>query len=435
MRSFSLGVHGDIAAVAGKFAGWVSKKSGLGSGGMIGGRVARSLDKNILRKAAKDKTAVLVTGTNGKSTTTRMVSAALSSLGDVATNERGDNMTDGVLTALLRKPQAEFAVLEVDELYLRSVSEQVTPDVFVLLNLSRDQLDRMGETASVEKHIRETLSKYPQAQVVANCDDPLIVSAAWDCRNVTWVAAGLSWFDDSTTFPRGGQSVVRENGSWYVPGTDYRRPDPQWYLDGDALCKAEKGSEKGVGVPTVLRRDLRLQVPGRANRGNAAQAVSAALLLGADFDTAVSAVGGVESVAGRYSVVSVNGREVRLLLAKNPAGWQEALTMIDSDAKSVVIAVNGQIADGTDLSWLWDVDFEGLRTKSAKIVACGERGADLAVRLDYAGIDSDLEGTPQVAVANCERGRVDLIANYTAFRDFKRQLEAGSGRKKEKEWG
>ena len=139
--------------------------------------------------------------------------------------------------------------------------------------------------------------------------------------------------------------------------------------------------------------------------------------MGIDPAAAAAAVSSVTEVAGRYSVHDVNGRRARLMLAKNPAGWQEAMTMIDPRVDQVVIGVNGQVPDGQDLSWLWDVDFSAVKQPGRRVVACGERGADLAVRLEYAGD----------ALAACEPGRVEMLLNYTAMRDFKVLLDRKEG--------
>jgi UDP-N-acetylmuramyl tripeptide synthase len=161
---------------------------------------------------------------------------------------------------------------------------------------------------------------------------------------------------------------------------------------------------------------MTLTLPGKANRGNAAQAVAAAVALGADPVGAVAAASTVQEVAGRYSTVQVGSHSVHMLLAKNPAGWQEALSMIDPSVDGLVIAVNGQVPDGEDLSWLWDVKFEHF--EGVKVVAAGERGTDLAVRLTYAGVEHTLEPDPLRAIASCPPGRVEVLANYTAFRDL-----------------
>ena len=171
---------------------------------------------------------------------------------------------------------------------------------------------------------------------------------------------------------------------------------------------------------------MTLALPGAVNRGNATQAVAAAVALGADPAAAVAAVSGVEEVAGRYRTVRLGSHTARMLLAKNPAGWQEALSMVDKHGAGVVIAVNGQVPDGEDLSWLWDVRFEHF--EDTAVVAAGERGTDLAVRLGYAGVDHTLVHDTVAAIASCPPGHVEVIANYTAFLHLNRVLERHGGR-------
>lgn len=425
-----MSVRSHLATGVGRLARAASRTLGRGSGGMIGGEVALAVSPRVLADLARGRRCVTVTGTNGKSTTNRMVRAALSTRAAVASNVNGDNMPPGIVTALMETPRAPFAALEVDEMHLPLVAADVDPAVMVLLNLSRDQLDRVGEIGTVERRLRSAVDTHPAAVVVANCDDPLIASAAWDSDHVVWVAAGGGWGADSVGFPRGGR-VVRADGSWHVADgpTAFARPDPQWWLE-DALpgsAGADGASAVLVG-PDGVREDLHLALPGVANLGNAAQAVAAAVALGADVHAAAAAVCGVSEVAGRYSVHEVDGRLVRVMLAKNPAGWQEAMTMVDPEVDQVVVAVNGQVPDGQDLSWLWDVDFTVLETgRRRTVVACGERGADLAVRLEYDGLHCRRVGTPMEAIGLCRPGKVELLANYTAFRDLKRVLDARSG--------
>ncbi|MDO5719999.1 MAG: MurT ligase domain-containing protein [Actinomycetaceae bacterium] len=406
------GFRARSAIIAGSLAGRASRLLGKGSGGMIGGLVATRLDPHILSKVARGKDTVLITGTNGKSTTTAMVRAALGATGEpVASNLRGDNMTSGNLVALLDDLSAPYAALEVDELHLGAVADAVKPAAFILLNLSRDQLDRVGEITRVEKHIRDTINRHPNAWVVANCDDPLIVSAAWDAPRVIWVSVGCDWTSDATAFPRTGESIIHTETGWEIPGSIYARPQPQWSVDGDDLVH---GAE---------RWPLKLTIPGTVNRGNAAQAIVAAVALGRNVDDAVQAACSVKQVAGRYSTVNVEGRILHLLLAKNPAGWKESLAMLDQTAPTIILVVNGQVADGKDLSWLWDVEFETLTKATSTIYVTGERGADLAVRVLYAGVEAELVEDVKAAIMKAAVGPVEVLANYTAFRDLKAALK------------
>jgi len=401
--------RGRLALGAGAAARWASRVTGRGAGAMIGGLVAMSIDKSILGQLGKDRRAVVVTGTNGKSTTTRMTAAELATLGPVATNAEGANMDAGLVAALAGARQAELAALEVDEMHVPHVSDAVSPEVVVLLNLSRDQLDRVGEINHIERTLRAGLARHPDAVVIANCDDVLMTSAAYDCPNVVWVAAGGSWAGDSVSCPRSGEIIVRDGNHWYSTGTDFKRPTPQWTYDDTDIHGPE-----GFTLPMTLA------LPGAVNRGNATQAVAAAVALGADPAEAVAAVSTVDEVAGRYRTVKVGDHTARLLLAKNPAGWQEALSMIDKDAAGVVISVNGQVPDGEDLSWLWDVRFEHF--ERTQVVAAGERGTDLAVRLGYAGVEHTLVHDTLAAIASCPPGHVEVIANYTAFLQLNRKV-------------
>ena len=404
-----LTLRGRAALAAGSTARWASRVTGRGAGAMIGGLVAMTLDRSILGQLGQGRRSVVVTGTNGKSTTTRMTAAALATLGPVASNSEGANMDAGLVAALASVRDAELAALEVDEMHVPHVSDAVDPSVIVLLNLSRDQLDRVGEINHIERTLRGGLARHRDAVIVANCDDVLMTSAAYDSPNVVWVAAGGSWSGDSVSCPRSGEIIVRDGRDWRSTGTDFKRPSPQWWFDDTRIYGPD-----GLVLPMTLA------LPGAVNRGNATQAVAAAVALGADPAAAVAAVSGVDEVAGRYRTVQIGSHNARILLAKNPAGWQEALSMVDKQAAGVVISVNGQVPDGEDLSWLWDVRFEHF--DDTVVVAAGERGTDLAVRLGYAGVEHSLVHDTVAAIGSCPPGHVEVIANYTAFLQLNRRI-------------
>ncbi|MEU3271503.1 MurT ligase domain-containing protein [Saccharomonospora sp. NPDC006951] len=398
------------ALAAGKLAAGASRRTGRGTGAVIGGRTALKLDPGALARLGQDRTVLLVTGTNGKTTTSLMLTRILSVLGSVAANSTGANMPDGLLAALTERPDAPYAVLEVDENYVPWVADRVRPAGIVLLNLSRDQLDRVGEVRSTERDLRAAVARLTDTFVVANCDDALVTSAAIEAADPLWVAAGTTWRDDSTACARCGQAVQRDEESWgCVCGL--ARPRPAWELRGRTLLTPE-----GTELP------LDLQLPGRANAANAAIAVAAAARLGVQPKLATAQLRAITDVAGRYRQADVAGHQVRLLLAKNPAGWGETLPLVEG-TRSVVIAVNSREADGRDMSWLWDVPFERLRGHT--VVASGERATDLAVRLCYGDVPHRVEPDPLKAVAELEPGPVDLIANYTAFRTLTVRLNNG----------
>ncbi|QPK81066.1 DUF1727 domain-containing protein [Schaalia sp. ZJ405] len=440
-RRAALPFRSRVAVSGGRLARWASRTLGRGSGGMIGGQIALRLSPDVLADLGTHVSSVIVSGTNGKSTTTRMVSHALATAGTVTSNTNGDNMTAGIVSALIASPSARFASLEVDEMHVPSVAAQAKPSAIVLLNVSRDQLDRVGEIGAVEQRLRQAVNDSPHAVVVANCDDPLVVSAACDSPNVQWVSAGSGWTHDAAAYPRGGRVIYDEDG-WHLVASKpdetlpelSRRPQPHWWLSDVSVDIS--GSRARLHGPGGIDVAVNLRLPGRANLGNAAQAVAAAVALGVPAEVAAKAVAEVTEVAGRYSTHDISGRKARLILAKNPAGWQETLSMIDPLARQIVIGVNGQVPDGQDLSWLWDVEFSLLGSvppisgnedeagAQRRIIACGERGADLAVRLEYAGIKCELVSTPMEAIERMDAGPVEVLVNYTALRDFTALLHA-----------
>ncbi|TNC27054.1 DUF1727 domain-containing protein [Amycolatopsis alkalitolerans] len=399
-----------LAIAGARLAGATSRRCGLGGGGVIGGRVALKLDPRALERLGRGRTVVLVTGTNGKTTTALMLSRILTSLGPVAANADGANMPDGVLAALVAAPEAPLAVLEVDENYVSEVATQLRPACLVLLNLSRDQLDRVGEVRATERELRAVVSRLPGTTVVANCDDPLVASAALACADPVWVGAGQGWHGDALACARCGQAMTHEGVDWRCT-CGLARPYPRWTLEGDRLGLPGSGS-----VP------LGLGLPGRANAANAAMAVAAAVRLGVPEETAIERVRSIDAVAGRYRRARVAGHSVRLLLAKNPAGWRETLRLLEPYTP-VVIAVNSREADGRDMSWLWDVPFELLAGRP--VVAAGERATDLAVRLTYAEVQHTVARDPLAAVGSLAGESVELVANYTAFRGLKQRFGDG----------
>lgn len=388
----------------GKLAAQVSRATGSGSGGVIGGRVTLALDPHALRALTRGRTVILITGTNGKTTTTLMLSRAMGVCGPVVSNHSGANMPDGLVAALTSDPTAPYAVLECDESYVPKVAEVVQPEVLVLLNLSRDQMDRVGEVRATERALRAAITKLPNTTVVANCDDVLVTSAARSAAHPVWVAAGGSWRGDAASCPSCGEPISETPGGWHCR-CGLARPRPDWVLDNGQLV-----------TPTTDRLQLDLRLPGTANQSNASMAAAAAASLGAPVGEVLAQIRGIRDVGGRYQTVRRNGRIARLLLAKNPAGWAETLLLLNHSQHPVVIAVNGREADGRDLSWLWDVPFEQLHGRP--VVVTGERSADLSVRLTYAGVSHSYVEDQVRALDALDPGEIEVVANYTAFRDL-----------------
>jgi UDP-N-acetylmuramyl tripeptide synthase len=400
------------ATVLGHATASLSRRLGRGNGSVIGGRVLLAVDPHALARLASGHRSILVSGTNGKTTTTRLLAAAIGVAGPVVTNVRGANMPPGLAAAFGDGTPGAAGVLEVDEAWLPKVADDVQPAVIVLLNLSRDQLDRNNEVRTLSATWRRAVQAHPGAHVVANADDPLTAWAAMPAQSVTWVAAGQPWTADATGCPScAGRILFATDGpGWRCEECGLSRPAP------DVEVSPERISLRGRD----LTLDLRL--PGRANRSNAAMAVSASAAFGVDPGEALAALSSLEAVDGRYRSTVIDGVPVRLLLAKNPAGWLEVLDIISDSSGPMVIGINARIADGKDPSWLWDVPFERLRGRF--VVASGERSHDMAVRLHYAEVEHSREPDLHLALrqAGLKLGRsdprVDLVANYTSFMSF-----------------
>lgn len=395
-----------VAVQAGLAAAGLSRWLGLGAGSIIGGRVMLALDRHALQRLAAGRRVVLVSGTNGKTTTSHLVAAAVRTVGPVAHNASGSNMSDGVVAALADARDADYAVIEVDELHLPAIAEAVDPMVVVLLNLTRDQLDRATEVGAIAASIGHALARHPRTVVVANTDDPMVVSAVGMAPRALWVAAGASWLRDATSCPRCGHTLVFTEPGWQC-SCGLARPTPDWWIDDGKACTTD----------AVLPLEIRL--PGQINLGNAAMALAAACAAGIQADQAASALREVEVVAGRYAEVHRGSQNLRLLLAKNPAGWAGMLSIV-SEPRPLLVIINAREADGRDTSWLWDVPFEQLTSRP--VVASGERAADLGVRLSYAGLEHQTVSDPLAALAALPAGAVDVVANYTAFHYFRRRL-------------
>lgn len=411
----ALGRRTRLAVLLGRTAGGASRVLRLGSGGSIAGRVARSVDGDLLRRTTRDRQVVLVSGTNGKTTTTAYLSAALALIGEVATNGGGDNLLDGLRSTLVsrRGLRAERLVLEVDEAFLPTALEQTGAGVLVLLNLSRDQLDRHGEVSDHLVRWTAALAAHPATLCIANADDVLVAAAVLGARpgqeRVVWVAAGSAWHGDGQVCPVCTEGLDLDGVHYRCP-CGFRRPAPAWCAGAEGLTTPD-----GTVLPAALG------LPGAGNRGNAVLAVATAHILGTPTRAALAGVAAVGVVQGRYSRATRGGRSVELRLAKNPAGWLDTLdTLADGPTGPLVLALNARAVDGTDPSWLWDVPFE--RLAGRRIAVTGERRADLAVRLRYADVEHEVCGDLDAALTCLPREATVVVGNYTAFQQARAWL-------------
>lgn len=403
----------------------------VGSGGTtLPGRIATLISRALLADVLASTPTVLVAGTNGKTTTVRFIVAALKTRSRaIMTNSSGANLFDGIVAAVAQAQSngarrgAETAVFEVDELALPRVAREVRPSVLVLTNLYRDQLDRYGEIDRIVATFARAIAELPaEATVVANADDPRLVDL------VEASGARAVWFGvehdrghrgvfllDRRLCPRCGALLEHDvRGRFACTGCGFAAPEP---VDRAALTAT---SERGL-VAEIDGNRIETSVPGAVNLANLAAAYATARVRGIPTADVVAALQTVAAPYGRHETVSVNGRPTTLVLLKNPVGFNAFIAdSVIAPGSTVVIALNDLPADGEDVSWIWDVDFEQLAERGVNVVAAGRRRADVAVRLKYAGVPvvGTIENLDDVvkalAVENAATPAV-LLCTYTAM--------------------
>jgi lipid II isoglutaminyl synthase (glutamine-hydrolysing) len=425
----------------------LSRGSGRGGGTTLPGRLLLRADPRALeRMAAKlDQGAALVSATNGKTTTSAMVAAILEHSGRrVVHNRAGSNLGWGVATALLDagREQGQLGLFEVDEAWLPQVAAALGPRAILLSNLFRDQLDRYGELESLADRWADLVeADGGRAHLVLNADDPLVADLGRGRPEVTYFGVDdrsqalpeLQHAADSKHCRNCGAAYSYEAvllghlGSYSCPGCDRRRPEPS--------VAATTVELEGMSGATVAIRtpagpiDLRLPVPGLYNVYNAVAATTLALQLGASTEDVRSALEGFGGAFGRVETIEVAGRPVSILLVKNPAGANEVLRTLalEDGSLDLWLALNDGIADGRDVSWIWDADFELLRGRVGAVTCSGTRAEEMALRLKYAGVDArpevdrDLASSLDAAV---ERGRdrarpLYALPTYTALLELR----------------
>lgn len=407
-----------LAVNAGKATRWLSRSLGRGGGTTLPGLVAERVDPGALPSLAADvpNGCVLITGTNGKTTSTRILVDAMQRSGlQPLTNREGSNLLHGLATSLLvhadplgtlRVDERAIGVFEVDEGHLLPAVEAMQPRSVLITNLLRDQLDRYFELDWVAQLWQRALAALPaSSKVILNADDPqvaylgsalpnpVLYYGLEDCRRAR---PGLEHTSDSRRCLRCGTDLMHTRvfyahlGHYGCPGCGWQRPDPRvtaWRVDLGGV----EGSQLQVVTPSGAYDDLDLPLGGLHSVYNALAAVAAANALGLDAGAVRNAVAEARSPFGRLERFSVDGRNACLALVKNPSGFNETLRLLAADGgrKGMMLALNDNGPDGRDVSWIWDVDLEQLPAGVEFLVCSGRRAQDMAVRLKYAGV---LEG-------------------------------------------
>ena len=391
-----------------------------------------------------DDGSVVVSATNGKTTTSAMIAAALEREGrPLVHNRAGSNMAWGVATALLdagREP-GQLGLFEVDEAWLPEVARELRPRLLLLANLFRDQLDRYGELELLADRWAEVVGELDgRARLVLNADDPLVADLGRGREGVTYF--GLA--DDSQALPEMQHAADSKHcrncgtpyeyeavylghlGRYHCPNCGRERPDPAVAATRVELM-GMKGSRVTLETPRGRARCSVSPSPASTTSTTRWPPWPAALELDVPLDVTGQALEGFAGSFGRVETIPVGGRDLSILLIKNPAGANEVLrTLILEDGRlDLWLALNDRTADGRDVSWIWDADFELLAGRVRRAVCSGTRAEEMALRLKYAGLDAELEVNRELgpalddAVAGAAGQRLFALPTYTALLELR----------------
>ncbi len=440
-----MGVRLNAETSAARLVGRLSRVAGRGGGTTLPGKLLWKVDPGALDAlAARLPSGVaVVSATNGKTTTSAMLARILGRRYRLAWNSSGANLASGVASTLLSATDADLGLLEVDEFALPEVMRRVNPRVVSLGNLFRDQLDRYGELEHIAERWRAAVATLPPTStLVVNADDPLVAELAdgrtsalrFGVDDPRLARPALQHAADSKYCVRCGEpydyaaAYVGHLGDYRCPSCGHRRP-PLEIAARSIDLQALDASEFDLVTPAGTAR-VRLPLPGLYNVYNALAAAASALALDASLDEIAAGLGTFTAAFGRFERIEAGDKQILMLLIKNPAGANEAIRTLEEGGVpgTLVIALNDRIADGRDVSWIWDVDFEPLLERVEKIVVSGERAAELALRFTYAGLPSDrLEVIPDLREA-LDRGlalvpaggELGVLPTYTAMLELRK---------------
>jgi len=428
-----------LETMAARAVGHVSRAAGRGGGTTLPGKLLWKVDPRAVDQlAARLPLGVaLVSATNGKTTTTAMAARILAQEHRLTWNRAGANLLSGIASALVSSDGSELGLFEVDEAALPEAIARTRPCVVSLGNLFRDQLDRYGELELVAERWREAVRALPdETTLVVNADDPVLADLAEGRQSVLryglddprHARPALQHAADSKYCVRCGTpyeyaaAYVGHLGAYRCPSCGNARPDLD-VVARDIELTGLRSSRFTLATPSGEVR-VELALPGLYNVYNAAAATSSSLALGSSLDVIRAGLEGFSAAFGRFERIAQGAKTIVILLIKNPAGANEALRTLETGVPPVlVIALNDAIADGQDVSWIWDVDFEPVLPHAGRIVASGGRAAELALRLLYGGLPEErLEVVPGLEQALDRAlelteagGELVILPTYTAM--------------------
>ena len=439
----------------GKFIGWVSRVLSVGGGSTLPGRLARYMDPGFVTEMAGRlaKGCLLVTGTNGKTTTSALIASILRNAGmPPVHNSTGANLMAGIASAFIRESDryghlpCSIGLFEVDEATLPAAISETSPRLVLINNLFRDQLDRYGELDTLASRMEQAVAGMEaNSIVVLNADDPLVASIGrglkqevvyYGLEGHRYASTSMQHAADSKHCSDCGHRLEYEYylfghmGAYRCPSCGLERPHPRVAATGLKM-EGMKGTRCTVTYPGGSA-EVFVPLPGLYNVYNALAAVTATLSLGVDPETVFESMQTFTAAFGRVERVSAGDRDILVILAKNPAGFNEVIRTLceEPSRKTVLLALNDLIADGRDVSWIWDVDFEMFRGKVGRLICSGIRALDMALRVKHAEMEQDsLQIEKNLAAAlDLGLGSVDpgetlyVVPTYTAMLELRRVL-------------
>jgi lipid II isoglutaminyl synthase (glutamine-hydrolysing) len=426
-----------VKVAAARAAGALSRRAGRG-GTSLPGKVLMRLDPRAIARLAGrlQHGSAVISATNGKTTTAAMAAGILERAGArLVHNRAGANMAGGVATALMDGPRdADTGLFEVDEFWLDQVVDDLRPRALLLANLFRDQLDRYGELDSIADRWAAVAARTP-AVLVLNADDPTVADLGREAGDATYFGVE----DDAMALPTMQHAADAKHcrrcgapyrydavylghlGRYHCDSCGATRPDPQ-IAATDIVLEGVRGARFTLRTPAGGRA-IALPLPGLYNVYNALGAATLALALGATLDHVAAGLQAVSPAFGRAETLRIGDRELSILLIKNPAGANEVLRtlVLEDGAHDVFAVLNDNIADGRDVSWVWDADFEVLAPRLRRATCSGTRAAEMALRLKYAGVPTERIAVEPDLDAGLDRalqagdGRLFALPTYTAM--------------------
>jgi UDP-N-acetylmuramyl tripeptide synthase len=426
--------------LAARAAGTASRLTGRG-GTSLPGKLLLRMEPRAIERLSRPLDSALLSATNGKTTTAAMAARILERGGRTLVHNRaGANMAGGVATALLRG-RGDTGLFEVDEFWLPQVLPQVRPRALLLANLFRDQLDRYGELETIAERWGEALNATPIEQLVLNADDPVVADLGRDRQPLYFgvddpgmAMAQMQHAADAKHCRRCGRAYVYDAifmghlGHYHCPNCGARRPQPAVTaraieLRGVRSARFELATPAGTAP-------VELPLPGLYNVYNALAAAALTLAMGAAIDDVVAGLQEVAPAFGRAETVQLGGRDLSILLVKNPAGANEVLRTLtlEPGEHDVLAVLNDNVADGRDVSWIWDADFEVLAGRVRRVTCSGTRAAEMAVRMKYAGVPverivvrDELDAGLDAAIGDGD-GPLYALPTYTAMLALREEL-------------